>query len=65
MLSQLKNEIKIQSFLDHPNLIKLYDFFSDKDRIYLFMELGTDGHLFGLLEDRNHFTEETTSVVTR
>jgi len=29
ILNQLINEIKIQSFLNHPNLIKIYDFFSD------------------------------------
>jgi len=29
MKEQLFNEIKIQTNLNHPNLIKLYDFFSD------------------------------------
>jgi serine/threonine protein kinase len=29
IVNQLINEIKIQSFLNHPNLIKIYDFFSD------------------------------------
>lgn len=28
-MNQLLSEIKIQRFLDHPNLIKLYDFFAD------------------------------------
>ena len=39
MKQQLINEIKIQSYLNHPNLIQLYDFFYDQERIYLFMEL--------------------------
>lgn len=41
MMKQMINEIKIQAFCNHPNLIQLYDFFDDRDRIYLFMELGT------------------------
>ena len=30
LLGQLIREIKIQTFLDHPNIIKCYGFFSDK-----------------------------------
>lgn len=65
MKEQLLNEIKIQSSLNHPNLIKLYDFFYDQARIYMFMELGTDGHLFEALRINRTFSEETTSIVTR
>lgn len=65
MLKQLINEIKIQALLKHPNIIQLYDFFHDKGKIYLFMELGTDGHLFDLLAVKGKFEEETTSIITR
>ena len=51
--------------MSHPNLIQLYDYFYDEHRIYLFMELGTEGHLMELLQRRGNFTEETTSIVTR
>ena len=57
MKEQLFQEIKIQLFLKHPNLIQLYDFFYDSNRIYLFMELGTDGHLFSLLTKKGKFQE--------
>ncbi len=57
MLKQLINEIKIQALLKHPNIIQLYDFFHDEDKIYLFMELGTDGHLFDLLAIKGKFEE--------
>lgn len=46
IVRQLTNEVKLQGFLDHPNLIKLYDFFSDHESIYLFCELGCDGQLY-------------------
>lgn len=35
MIKQLIHEIKIQSFIDHPNIIKLYCFFDDEENIYL------------------------------
>lgn len=34
-INQLIREIKIQSFLDHPNIAQLYSFFADKDHLYL------------------------------
>lgn len=35
MMNQLVREVKIQSFLNHPNIVKLYTFFSDEKAIYL------------------------------
>lgn len=34
-------EIKIQSYLDHPNIIKLYGLTSDKENIYMIMEVSS------------------------
>lgn len=51
MVRQLIQEIKIQMFLEHPNLIKLYSFFSDHYKVYLLMELGCDGQLFEYIKD--------------
>lgn len=65
MLSQLISEIKIQSFLDHPNLIKLYDFFCDEQNVYLFLELAADGQLFHLMDRHGKFTEESVSLIIR
>jgi serine/threonine protein kinase len=39
-------EIKIHSFLDHENIIKLYGFFHDDDNIYLILEYAPDGELY-------------------
>ena len=46
MMRQIIQEIKIQMFLNHPNLVKLFSFFSDFTKVYLLMELGSDGQLY-------------------
>ena len=51
---QIKNEIKIQFFLDHPNMIKLYGFFSDADRMYLIQEYAPGGDLYKTLKAQVH-----------
>lgn len=32
--------------LDHPNILKMYEFFEDEKRFYLVSELCTGGELF-------------------
>merc|ERR1719218_132474 len=36
---QLRREIEIQAHLKHVNILNLYNFFYDKDRVYLMLEL--------------------------
>lgn len=46
MESQLIQEIKIQMYSNHPNILKMYGFFDDEKKIYLLLELATHGCLF-------------------
>jgi serine/threonine protein kinase len=48
-LIQFIRELKIQTFLDHPNIIHNYGFFSDEENFYTIMELGCDGQLYDLI----------------
>lgn len=57
MINQLIREIKIQMFLDHPNLVKLYAHFHDDYNIYLLMELGCDGQLYDLMKKKPKLQE--------
>ena len=45
-LDNVKKEIKFHKRLYHPNIIKLYDFFFEKNRIYLILEFASNGNLF-------------------
>jgi len=40
------HEISLMKQLDHPNIIKLFETFEDKQFIYLVMELCEGGELF-------------------
>lgn len=33
--ANVANEIRVQSQLEHPNIIRLYGYFCDKDSVYL------------------------------
>lgn len=46
MESQLIQQIKIQLYSNHPNILKMYGFFHDSTKIYLLLELATNGCLF-------------------
>lgn len=45
MQEQLVRELKIQMFLNHPNVAKVYGFFDDLLHFYILMECALDGHL--------------------
>jgi aurora kinase len=65
ILNQLTRELKIQMFLDHPNIIKLYSFFHDEDNIYLLLELGSSGQLYKVIKEKERMTEASTSYTIK
>lgn len=49
---RLKYEIDILKNLDHPNIVRLYEVFEDKDSMYLVQELCTGGELFDVIIEK-------------
>lgn len=41
----LQNEVDILSQLDHPNVVKLFEIFDEKNCMYLVMEIMTGGEV--------------------
>lgn len=54
-------EINIMAKLDHPNIIKIHEYFEDDERIYIIMELCKGGELFKKInekrKDKKRWTE--------
>lgn len=48
---KLIKEIDILKQLDHPNIIKLYEFFQDEKRYFLVTEYCSGGELFDKISD--------------
>ena len=63
LLVQFIRELKIQTFLDHPNIIKNYGWFSDQDNFYTIMELGCDGELYDVMGQGECLSEESTAYI--
>lgn len=64
-LTQLIREIKIQGYLDHPNIVKLYNFFSDESHIYLALEYCASGDLYSLLKKAKRMEEATVQNIIK
>ena len=56
--NKIKKEIEILQFLDHPNVVKIYEFFEDHKFLYIVMELVSGGELFEKIQENHHFTEK-------
>ena len=62
-MTQFIRELKIQQFLEHPNIIGIYGVFSDEDSIYIILELGSDGQLYDVVSNGTTLSEESTSFI--
>jgi serine/threonine protein kinase len=51
-IDSLKNEIEIMKTVDHPNIVKMVDFFEDEAHYCLVMELMEGGELFDQILQR-------------
>lgn len=50
MLDQFVQEIKINLYANHPNIVKMYGFFSDKTYFYIVMEYMEEGSLYKVIK---------------
>lgn len=56
-------EIELLKQLDHPNIVKLFEYFSDTDKYYLIMEFCKGGDLFELIKKKKKFSELSAGYI--
>ena len=60
-MERFKQEIQILQLLDHPNVLKLYEYFEDNKNVYLITELCSGGELFDRIIKEEFFAEKVAA----
>ncbi|KAM6952469.1 aurora kinase B-like isoform 3-T3 [Lycodopsis pacificus] len=59
---QLRREIEIQAHLKHPNILRFYNYFHDRKRVYLVLEYAPRGELYKELQRCGRFDDQRTAT---
>ena len=62
---EVYNEIKILKSLDHPNIIKIYEFFIDNTNIYIVTEYCEKGDLYNNIKTMAYLSEKIVCHIMR
>ena len=62
---KISKEINILKELDHPNIMKVFEFFCSKNSIFIINELCTGGELFDKIIEVKHFSESVAANIMR
>lgn len=62
-MAQFRTEIKILQTLDHPHVIKMYEFFEDEVNIYLILEKWEGGELFDRVIEKEFLSEKEAAII--
>nr|AAF25838.1 serine/threonine kinase AIE1 [Mus musculus] len=60
---QLRREVEIQAHLQHPNILRLYNYFYDDTRIYLILEYAPGGELYKELQRHQKLDQQRTATI--
>lgn len=50
---------------DHPNIIKVYEFYQDDKYFYIVTELCLGGELFDKIQEESHFSEKKAALIIK
>lgn len=65
ILEQFTREVKLQSYLEHSNIVRLYGFFQEQEYVYLVLEYMEEGSLYGCIRGKRGLPEEDVSQKVR
>ncbi len=51
--------------IDHPHIIKIFEYFETDKFIYIVMELLKGGELFDKIREEHHFSEQKASIIMK
>lgn len=61
--NKFEEEIEIVSAIDHPHVMKVFEFYQDNMNYYLIIEYLKGGDLFDFVKKTNEFTEEIVCTI--
>ncbi|KAJ8598221.1 hypothetical protein CTAYLR_005529 [Chrysophaeum taylorii] len=64
-IASLQEEVAVLRSIDHPNIIKLYDFFEEKKMYYMVIELMEGGELFERIVKKTFYNEKEARDLIR
>ncbi|CAB1421126.1 unnamed protein product [Pleuronectes platessa] len=59
---QLRREIEIQAHLKHPNILRFYNYFHDRKRVFLVLEYAPRGEMYKELQRCGRFDDQRTAT---
>ena len=62
---RIKKEMQILKKLDHPNIIKVFEFYNDKSEFFIISEICEGGELFDKIVKLKKFTERNAANVMK
>ena len=62
-MERFKQEITILQQLDHPNVLKLFEYFEDDKNVYLVTEICRGGELFDRIIENEFFSEKESAKI--
>lgn len=61
----LEREIAVMKLLEHPNIVRLYDVWENRNELYLIMEYVDGGELFHFVDERKGLPEDEAVFIFR
>ena len=61
----IEGQVKIMQEIDHPSILKIFDFFEDARNFYLVMEYVRGGDLFNKIEKYGRFSEKLAAKIMK
>lgn len=62
---KLLNEIEILTLLDHPNIIKVYEYFNTEDTLFIVLEYCSGGELYDKITKYKKFSEKESAYIIK